>query len=641
MPGARHVRLYEPCWPFNCAEGIPLFFLEDMQERTAHWCHFGCMAMRLFMSAIAPNSIPSELRCYDSPSGPRFERQSCPTCSEPISLEIIIHGAYSSAYVRSTFRFGGHYSLLPSDHIPPAALRPSFLCDVCRWPFLTYDDFMTRSFIIQDIGGLDALREDALNHSTNYRLLATLDLELAARSQWFPWSEASNRLQFASMDPTLSEDNFGEFLELQPGCDHHTHRGCRTLRLALSNRMNIAALQHLCPVSNCPLVSILSPSPDSPAPTCEQGSTAPPSVTQTPNPCAPGETPAPHLEVNTSVSCCIFLEIDFDLLSFIQRQWTLNRECDLFDSRPAHYSAWYAIAEAGFYGVIPFALPQFMGSFSSIFACGHTMHLGCILSNWFDFCRLHPTYGCRPSDSFSCPMCRAGLNLDVTTYSQYWRIRSSFPGPSSESLLRSHYPRVIFPGRIPEIILLRMFARSSPHQMPHDISHLRSQNALRACPPSSLSSIWGLNYQQFPPTGIFAGDTPSTDITWLIQPLLWEAYFGRQVIRMQLPIHTRREFREIIQNIRIITRSWPDTLNDRLENRLLLEQGFLTNFLQTYASRFPESSECLLSYFRRITQAIRDGLHPHTIPFRDGPLIDLPPDTIPWTRHQAPNFLTG
>ena len=219
-----------------------------------------------------------------------------------------------------------------------------------------------------------------------------------------------------------------------------------------------------------------------------------------------------------------------------------------------------------------------MGSFSSIFACGHTMHLGCILSNWFDFCRLHPTYGCRPSDSFSCPMCRAGLNLDVTTYSQYWRIRSSFPGPSSESLLRSHYPRVIFPGRIPEIILLRMFARSSPHQMPHDISHLRSQNALRACPPSSLSSIWGLNYQQFPPTGIFAGDTPSTDITWLIQPLLWEAYFGRQVIRMQLPIHTRREFREIIQNIRIITRSWPDALNDRLENRLLLEQGFLTNF---------------------------------------------------------------
>ena len=123
-----------------------------------------------------------------------------------------------------------------------------------------------------------------------------------------------------------------------------------------------------------------------------------------------------------------------------------------------------------------------MVSFSSIFACGHEMHLGCILANWFDFCRSPPTYGCRPSDSFSCPMCRAGLNLDVTTYSQYWRIRSSFPGPSSESLLRSHYPRVIFPGRIPEIILLRMFARSSPHQMPHDISHLRSQNALRASP---------------------------------------------------------------------------------------------------------------------------------------------------------------
>ena len=183
LPGARNVRLYEPCWPFNCAAGIPLFFLEDMHERTAHWCHFGCMALRLFISAVSPNSIPSELRCYDAPTGPRFERQSCPTCNEQLSSEIIIHGGYSSAYVRSTFRFEGSYSLLFADHIPPATRRPSFLCDVCRWPFLTYDDFMTRSFIIQDPGGLSALGYDTLLHTTNYRQLATLDLDLAARSQ--------------------------------------------------------------------------------------------------------------------------------------------------------------------------------------------------------------------------------------------------------------------------------------------------------------------------------------------------------------------------------------------------------------------------------------------------------------------------
>ena len=57
MPGARNVCPYELCWPFNCVEGIPLFFLEDMQERTAHWCHFGCMALRLFISAVSPNSF--------------------------------------------------------------------------------------------------------------------------------------------------------------------------------------------------------------------------------------------------------------------------------------------------------------------------------------------------------------------------------------------------------------------------------------------------------------------------------------------------------------------------------------------------------------------------------------------------------
>ena len=62
--------------------------------------------------------------------------------------------------------------------------------------------------------------------------------------------------------------------------------------------------------------------------------------------------------------------------------------------------------------MVPYALPQFLSS-SSIFTCGRVMHFGCILSNWFDFCGLHPTYGCRPSDSFPCPMFRAGLNLEA------------------------------------------------------------------------------------------------------------------------------------------------------------------------------------------------------------------------------------
>ena len=73
----------------------------------------------------------------------------------------------------------------------------------------------------------------------------------------------------------------------------------------------------------------------------------------------------------------------------------------------------YAIAEAGFYGVIPFATPNCMNVMASIFGCGHCMHLACILSNWYDFCRPHNIYGIRPVNSFPCPMYRAALSMDA------------------------------------------------------------------------------------------------------------------------------------------------------------------------------------------------------------------------------------
>ena len=86
------------------------------------------------------------------------------------------------------------------------------------------------------------------------------------------------------------------------------------------------------------------------------------------------------------------------------------------------------------------------------FSCRHTMYLGCILSNWFDFARAHryPIYGIRPDGTFTCPMCRASINLDERTYSQLWRPRSSFPGPSNQTRLKATFPKMIFPGRIPE-----------------------------------------------------------------------------------------------------------------------------------------------------------------------------------------------
>ena len=67
MPTCINVRLYEPCWPYSCSDGIPLFFLEDIHERSSHWNHFGCLALRFFLSAIAPLSIPPNLYCFNAP----------------------------------------------------------------------------------------------------------------------------------------------------------------------------------------------------------------------------------------------------------------------------------------------------------------------------------------------------------------------------------------------------------------------------------------------------------------------------------------------------------------------------------------------------------------------------------------------
>ena len=136
--------------------------------------------------------------------------------------------------------------------------------------------------------------------------------------------------------------------------------------------------------------------------------------------------------------------------SLVQCQWNLNQNSKPAELCPLGYSTWYALAEVGFYGVVPFAIPQYMPSMSSIFSCRHTMYLGCILSNWFDFARAHPIYGIRPDGTFTCPMCRASINLNECTYLQLWRPRSSFPGPSNQTQLRVTFPKMIFPGRIPE-----------------------------------------------------------------------------------------------------------------------------------------------------------------------------------------------
>ena len=102
--------------------------------------------------------------------------------------------------------------------------------------------------------------------------------------------------------------------------------------------------------------------------------------------------------------------------------------------------------------------------------------------------------------------------------------------------------------------------RAEHYQLPALTTTTCVRQAIRSAPPTCLSRVWGLNYQLFSPTGIFAGDGPSYDITCLIQPLTWEAYLGRRIIQMEHPRHVRREFRDVVEHMRVITRRWPEAL---------------------------------------------------------------------------------
>ena len=100
---------------------------------------------------------------------------------------VIVQRAYSSDNIQSTFRFRGQYSLLPLNQIPTdQADRLNGLCLICHWTFLSYEDFMTRAFSILDEELFRRLGHDSLLYFINHRYLSDLDMDLAARAQWFP-----------------------------------------------------------------------------------------------------------------------------------------------------------------------------------------------------------------------------------------------------------------------------------------------------------------------------------------------------------------------------------------------------------------------------------------------------------------------
>ena len=103
-----------------------------------------------------------------------------------LSTRVIVQRAYSSDNIQSTLRFRGQYSLLPLNQIPTEADRLNGLCLICHWTFLSYEDFMTRAFSILDEELFRRLGHDSLLYFINHTYLSDLDMDLAARAQWFP-----------------------------------------------------------------------------------------------------------------------------------------------------------------------------------------------------------------------------------------------------------------------------------------------------------------------------------------------------------------------------------------------------------------------------------------------------------------------
>ena len=64
FPHILEAHLFQPCWPFLCAEGLPLLFDDNINEPSCHWTHVGCLAQRLFQSSFSRLGLNSALRTY-------------------------------------------------------------------------------------------------------------------------------------------------------------------------------------------------------------------------------------------------------------------------------------------------------------------------------------------------------------------------------------------------------------------------------------------------------------------------------------------------------------------------------------------------------------------------------------------------
>ena len=137
--------------------------------------------------------------------------------------------------------------------------------------------------------------------------------------------------------------------------------------------------------------------------------------------------------------------------------------------------------------------------------------------------------------------------------------------------------------------------------------------------------------------GLLSGDGPDDDISWFLQPLIWEAYFGRKIIQMQPPTRIRQDLTSIVDQMHAVTPLWPDVLTNWTDN-LLLQQPILDQFLRSFSQEHPNSSQALSNYAQRLLNTVRQNIHPHFVPFLEDSVVQLPEGIASWHTQQAPNF---
>ena len=92
-----------------------------------------------------------------------------------------------------------------------------------------------------------------------------------------------------------------------------------------------------------------------------------------PNPPSVSEQDTPHCSI------CQFEEFDFD--SFVETTFHAVHPT-LQEHRPMDYSAWHAMAAAGYHYVFPGANANNVDRFLPLFECAHVAHLRCLLNSF-------------------------------------------------------------------------------------------------------------------------------------------------------------------------------------------------------------------------------------------------------------------